>query len=69
MIDLNETILIIILTWAITKLFGILEFHAVHNAILQNNPDMYGKAMLHCNRLETIRNLVIGEQIRFNHVV
>ena len=67
MIDLNETILIIILTWAITKLFSMIEFHVVHNAILQNNPDIYGKAMLHCNRLDTIRGLVIGEQISFSH--
>lgn len=66
MIQLNETILIVILTWAITALFGMLVAHVVHNAMIQQNPDVFAKAMRHCNRLDTIRDLVIGEQISFN---
>jgi hypothetical protein len=66
MIAMNETILIVILTWAITMLFNMLVAHTVHNAMIQQNPNVFAKAMVHCNRLDTIRNLVIGEQISFN---
>lgn len=66
MIPMNETILIIILTFCVTTLFGMLIARTTHRAMLQNNPDVFGRAMLHCNRLDTIRDLVIGEQISFN---
>lgn len=66
MIQLNETILVIVLTWCIATLFSMLVARTVHNAMIQNNPEIFGKAMLHCNRLDTIRDLVIGEQISFN---
>lgn len=66
MIPLNETILIVILTWCVTMLFSRLVALTVHNAMIQQNPDVFAKAMLHCNRLDTIRDLVIGEQISFN---
>ena len=66
MVALNETILIIVLTWCIATLFNTLVARTVHNAMIQQNPDAFGRAMRHCNRLDTIRDLVIGEQISFN---
>lgn len=69
MVPLNETILIVILTWCVTMLFSRLVALTAHNAMIQQNPELFAKAMRHCNRLDTIRTLVIGEQIRFNHVV
>lgn len=67
MIALNETLLIVILTFCVATLFSMLVARTTHNALIQNNPDVFAKAMLHCNRLDTIRDLVIGEQISFNH--
>lgn len=67
MIALNETLLIIILTFCVSALFGMLVAKTTHNAMLQQNPEIFARAMLHCNRLDTIRDLVIGEQISFNH--
>lgn len=66
MIPLNETILIIILTFCIATLFSRLVALTTYNAMLQQNPVVFEKAMRHCNRLDTIRDLVIGEQISFN---
>lgn len=66
MLQMNETILIIVLTWCVATLFGMLISRTVYSAMTQSNPDVFGRAMLHCNRLDTIRDLVIGEQISFN---
>lgn len=66
MLQMNETILIIVLTWCVATLFGMLVARTVYNAMLQQNPVVFEKAMRHCNRLDTIRDLVIGEQISFN---
>lgn len=68
MIQLNETLLIVILTFCVATLFNALIARTTHSAMMQHDPNVFAKAMLHCNRLDTIRNLVIGEQISFQHL-
>ena len=67
MIQINETILVIVLTWCVTMLFGMLVARSTHTAMLRQNPDVFALTMRHCNRLDTIRDLIISEQINFKH--
>jgi hypothetical protein len=66
MVQFNETLLIIILTFCVSTLFGILIARATHNAMIQQNPKLFARTMRHCNRLDTIRDLIISEQINFS---
>jgi hypothetical protein len=69
MMPFNETILVIILTFCVSMLFNRLVALTVHNAMLQQNPDLFAKAVRHCNRLDTLRDLIISEQISFSRAI
>lgn len=63
----NETLIVLMLTMAITMLFDRLIARAVWSATIQRNPDTYARCIEHINLLDTMRNLVISEKIRWRH--
>lgn len=63
----NETLIILMLTMVIGILFDKLISRAVWSAMVQRNPDTYARCIEHCNLLDTMRNLVISEKIRWRH--
>ncbi len=63
----NDTLIILMLTMVIGMLFDAIISKAVWSAMVQNNPRTYGRCMEFCNLLDTMRNLVISEKIRWRH--
>jgi hypothetical protein len=63
----NETLLVLMLTMVIGLLFDKLIARAVWSAMTQRNPDTYARCIEHVNLLDTMRNLVISEKIRWRH--
>ena len=63
----NETLYILMLTMVIGLLFDRLIARATWSAMVQRNPDTYARCIEHCNLLDTMRNLVISEKIRWRH--
>ncbi len=63
----NETLFILMLTMAIALLFDRIIARAVWSAMVQRNPDTYARCIEHVNLLDTMRNLVISEKIRWRH--
>lgn len=63
----NETLIILMLTMAISLLFDKLIAHAAWSATIQRNPDKYARCIEYCNLLDTMRNLVISEKVRWKH--
>ena len=63
----NETLIILMLTLVIALLFDKLISRAVWSAMIQHNPDTYARCIEHINLLDTMRNLVISEKIRWRH--
>jgi hypothetical protein len=63
----NETLIILMLTMVIAMLFDKLIARAVWSAGIQRNPEKYARCIEYCNLLDTMRNLVISEKIRWRH--
>ena len=63
----NETLIILMLTMTIGLLFDKLIARAAWSATIQRNPDTYARCIEFCNLLDTMRNLVISEKIRWRH--
>jgi hypothetical protein len=63
----NETLSILMLTMVIALLFDKLIARAVWSATIQRNPDKYARCIEYCNLLDTMRNLVISEKVRWRH--
>mgnify|MGYP001570393620 FL=1 len=63
----SDTLLILMLTFVIGMLFDTLISKAVWSAMVQNNPTTYARCIEHINLLDTMRNLVISEKIRWRH--
>ena len=63
----SDTLLILMLTFVIGMLFDTLISKAVWSAMVQRNPDTYARCIEHINLLDTMRNLVISEKIRWRH--
>ena len=63
----NETLIVLMLTMVIALLFDKLISRAVWSAMIQRNPEVYARCIEHCNLLDTMRNLVISEKIRWRH--
>ena len=63
----NETLIVLLLTLAITLLFDRLIARAVWSATIQRSPTAYARCIQYCNLLDTMRNLVISEKIRWRH--
>ncbi len=63
----NDTLVILLLTLAIGMLFDILVSKAVWSATIQRSPSAYARCIEYCNLLDTMRNLVISEKIRWRH--
>ena len=62
-----ETLVILMLTMCISMLFDTLIARAAWSATIQQNADKYAKCMEYCNLLDTMRNLVISEKVRWKH--
>lgn len=63
----SETLIILMLTMAIGLLFDKLIAHAVWSATIQRNPEKSARCIEYYNLLDTMRNLVISEKIRWRH--
>ena len=63
----NETLIILMLTMVIGILFDKLISRAVWSATIQRSPEKYARCIEYCNLLDTMRNLVISEKIRWRH--
>ena len=63
----NETLVILLLTMAISMLFDRLIARAAWSATIQRSPSAYARCIEYCNLLDTMRNLVISEKIRWRH--
>ena len=63
----NETLIVLMLTLVIALLFDKLIARSVWSAMVQNNPTTYARCIEHINLLDTMRNLVISEKIRWRH--
>jgi len=63
----NETLVILLLTIAISMLFDHLIARASWSATIQRNPTTYARCIEYCNLLDTMRNLVISERVRWLH--
>ena len=63
----SDTLIILMLTMVIGMLFDAIISKAVWSAMTQRNPEVYARCIEHCNLLDTMRNLVISEKIRWRH--
>lgn len=64
----NVTILVILLTWSLNALFGILIARACYRAYTHKDTDEYLRIVLLNDSLETIRNVVIKELISWGTI-
>jgi len=63
----NETLIILMLTMVIALLFDKLIARAAWSATIQRSPSAYARMIEYSNLLDTMRNLVIDEKMRWRH--
>lgn len=64
----NVTILVILLTWSLNALFGILIARACYRAYTLKDTDEYLRIVLLNDSLETIRNVVLKELMSWSAI-
>ena len=63
----NEMLIISMLTMVLALLFDKLIARAVWSAGIQRNPDKYAACIEYCNLLDTMKNLVTSDKVRWRH--
>jgi hypothetical protein len=62
------TIIILVLTWCINLLFGVLIARATYRAMIRHDTTEYLKVVILNDSLERIRSAIIGEMVGWSGV-